>query len=52
METENIKKSAVITLGEEYMFIGLPVSCLFTQKKKMIKVRAYLLLDMQKKKKN
>jgi hypothetical protein len=32
------------------MFICLPVSSLYTQKKKMIKVRAYLLLDMKKKK--
>jgi hypothetical protein len=33
---------------EEDILFGLPVSCLHKQKKMMIKVRAYLLVDIPK----
>lgn len=35
-------------LREEDILFGLPVTCLHTQKKKTIKVRAYLEVDMSK----
>jgi hypothetical protein len=35
-------------LREEAILFGLPGSCMHRQKKKTIKVRAYLLVDMPK----
>lgn len=45
---KNVTNSALIVLREDDILFGLPVSCLHTQKKKTIKVCAYLLVDMPK----
>ena len=45
---KNIKNSGVIMLRKEDILFGLQGSCMHRQKKKTIKVRAYLLVDMPK----